>query len=70
MIKETIKIDGMSCSHCVKSVEQALSSLNLENQKVFIGSAEISYEPNLITKKEIIESIENAGYTVLIEDLS
>ena len=70
MIKETIKIDGMSCSHCVKSVEQALSQLKLDNYKVFIGSAEINYEPNLIMKKEIIDSIENAGYTLLIEDIS
>jgi len=70
VIKETIKINGMSCSHCVKSVEQALSTLKLGSYKVFIGSAEIIYEPSLATHKEIIETIEKAAYTGLIEGLS
>lgn len=65
MIKETIKVKGMSCSHCVKSVERALSPLKLESYKVVIGSAEVSYNPDYATAQEIIDAIQNAGYKVI-----
>jgi len=65
-MKKTIKIDGMSCNHCVMSVEKNLSKLNLNKVKVEIGSAEVEFDESKVSEKEIIEAIEEAGYHVVI----
>ena len=54
----------MSCSHCVMSVQKNLSKLNLKELKVNIGSAEVEFDENKITKAKIIEAIEDSGYIV------
>jgi copper chaperone len=64
-MKKTIKIDGMSCNHCVKSVEKNLSKLNLREFKVDIGSAEVEFDESKISENEIIIAIEEAGYQVV-----
>jgi copper chaperone len=64
-MKKTIKIDGMSCNHCVMSVEKNLSKLNLREFKVDIGSAEVEFDESKISENEIIIAIEEAGYQVV-----
>ncbi len=64
-MKKTIKIDGMSCNHCVMSVEKNLSKLNLNKVKVEIGSVEVEFDESKVNEKEIIETIEEAGYQVV-----
>lgn len=64
MIKETIKIKDMSCSHCVKSVEQELSNLTLNNFNVTIGEVTVDYSEELISREQIKSAIEEAGYEV------
>jgi copper chaperone len=64
-MKKTIKIDGMSCNHCVMSVEKKLSKLNLREFKVDIGSAEVEFDESKISENEIIIAIEEAGYQVV-----
>ena len=60
----TLRIDGMSCGHCVARVEKALSKLDGVNvRKVVLGSAEIDYDPSRITFAGIREAIDDAGYT-------
>lgn len=60
----TLKIDGMSCGHCVARVEKALSKLEgVIVGRVEIGSAEIDYEPARISFQRIREAIDDAGYT-------
>ncbi|WP_226670414.1 copper chaperone CopZ [Metabacillus litoralis] len=64
----TMKVDGMSCNHCVNAVEGSVSKLqgvslvkvNLEN-----GSVEINYEQAHITLEQIKEAIEDQGYDVV-----
>lgn len=65
-MNKTIKIEGMSCQHCVKRIEKALNSLkgvqatvNLENKSA-----------KLVLKKEIDDqlirsAVEDLGYKVL-----
>lgn len=65
MIKEEIKLSGMSCSHCVKSVESALSVLPVEKYDVKQGSAYVEYDPEKLSKKQITDAIEDAGYEVI-----
>jgi len=64
-MKKTIKIDGMSCDHCVMSVNKYLSKLDLNELIVEIGSAEVEFDESKVNEKEIIEAIEEAGYQVV-----
>lgn len=63
-MKKEYKIEGMSCAHCVMSVQKSLSQLNLDKFKVEIGSAEVEFDEKKINEDEIIKTIENAGYKV------
>lgn len=63
--EETIKIQGMSCGHCVKSVREALEETEgVEVEDVEIGSARISYDTDKTSREQIEEIIEDAGYKV------
>jgi copper ion binding protein len=64
MQRLTLKIDGMSCGHCVARVEKALSRLDGVNvSRVAVGSAEIDYDPARTPVARIREAIGEAGYT-------
>lgn len=65
MKKETLKLTGMSCGHCVKSVEKALSELPIQNTKVEINSVNIEYDEEKISHEKIVEAISEAGYEVI-----
>lgn len=67
MIKE-VKINGMSCAHCVAAVEKELKKLNPEKLNVEIGSAVIEYEDNTITAEQINKAIVEAGFTVIEQE--
>ena len=64
MINEKIKIDGMSCGHCIIAVRKELSRLPLKIKDVSIGSAEIEYDESKVTSDEIKKAIVNSGYSV------
>ncbi len=64
-MKKTIKIDGMSCNHCVMNVKKNLSKLDLKEFKVEIGSVEVEFDESEVNEKEIFEAIEEAGYKVV-----
>ena len=64
MSKLELEIEGMSCGHCVAAVSEALGELdgvNVEN--VRIGSAEVNYQPELVSPEQIVLAVEDAGYT-------
>jgi copper chaperone len=65
MKKETINVSRMSCGHCVKSVQNALSNLPIENSKVEINHIEVEYDENKVSHDKIAEAIEEAGYDVI-----
>jgi len=59
-----LKIDGMSCGHCVARVEKTLKKLDGVNVgRVEIGSAEITYDPSRTPFARIREALDDAGYT-------
>ena len=64
-MKKEYNIEGMSCNHCVMSVEKQLSKLDLNEFKVEIGSAKVEYDETKIDEKVIIKAIEEAGYKVI-----
>jgi copper chaperone len=60
----SLKIDGMSCGHCVARVEKALKKLDgVAVQRVEVGSAEIGYDPARTSYPQIREALDDAGYT-------
>lgn len=59
-----LTIDGMSCGHCVMSVQKALRALDgVEVSQVQIGSATLQYDPATRTVEEILEAVRDQGYT-------
>ncbi|MEW6196093.1 MAG: cation transporter [Bacteroidota bacterium] len=59
-----LKIEGMTCGHCVMAVKKELSKLNLESADVNIGSAQIKFDESKVTIFSIENAIETAGYKV------
>lgn len=64
-MKQTIKIEGMTCQHCVMAVKKRLQKLDPQNLDVKIGEATIEYDQTKINEGSIKASIEEAGYKVI-----
>lgn len=66
MTNVTLKVEGMSCGHCVNSIEGAMKTLGA-SAKVDLasGSVAINYEENKLTLETIKEAIEEQGYDVV-----
>lgn len=65
MTTEVIKVQGMSCGHCKKAVESAVSSLpGVSDVEVDLsaGSAKVTYDESKVKPAAIRESIQEAGY--------
>lgn len=61
----TIKIEGMSCQHCVMRVKKAIDAVEgVISSDVSIGSATVQFDESKTKKDKIIEAIEKAGYKV------
>lgn len=61
-----LKIEGMSCHHCVMAVQKELSKLeNVKVEDVQIGSAKVEYDENKVDTKAFADAIEEAGYKLL-----
>ncbi|TWT13164.1 copper chaperone CopZ [Planomicrobium sp. CPCC 101079] len=67
-MNETLKVQGMSCSHCVNAVEssvgelQGVSAVKVDLEK---GEVAVEYDTNKISISEIQETIEDRGYDVV-----
>ena len=60
-----ITIDGMSCKHCVKAVEDALKEVpGIKNLKVEIGKASFDAQ-NGFNEAQAKSVIDEAGYSVI-----
>ena len=64
---EKMKIQGMTCQHCVMSVTKALGSLpGLKNLRVDLVKEEATFENTQnISRSAIRQAVEAAGYTVV-----
>lgn len=61
----TLNVDGMSCNHCVVSIEGAVKELGATG-KVNLAerTVEVSYDENKVTLDSIKSAIEDQGYEV------
>lgn len=63
-----IRIDGMSCQHCVRAVFTALAAVDgISRADVGIGAAEVEHDGS-VTVGQLREAIAVAGYAVTGED--
>lgn len=65
MEKIVLKIDGMTCGHCVGKVEKALKSLpGVEVAKVDLkkGTAKVKYDESKQSIDKMNEAVREAGY--------
>lgn len=70
-MKKTIKIEGMSCSHCQARVEKALNGIAGVTAKVDLkkGQATVRSEA-AVSDADLSRAVEEAGYTVTAIDES
>jgi len=69
-MKITLKVSGMTCAMCVKTIEMALSELdgvraakaNLNSETVFVD-----FDESKVSLNQIIRAIEDVGYEVIKE---
>lgn len=61
----TMKINGMSCNHCVGAVTKALTAVNgVVVDQVAIGSATVHYDETRTSPAQITLAVEDEGYAV------
>lgn len=64
-MKQSFKVEGMSCSHCVMAVKKELTKINITNAEVEIGKITLDTEKNNITSEQIKKAVVNAGYKII-----
>ncbi len=70
VVKKEFKIKGMHCASCVAVIEKSLMknngvkevSVNLADENAYV-----SYDPKIIDEKNLIKSIEQRGYKVVLD---
>ncbi len=66
MTEITLKIDGMSCQHCVMSVKKAIDEINgVSSSDVSIGMAKVVYNDSATDRDVIADAVRKAGYRVV-----
>lgn len=64
----TLQVQGMTCGGCVKSVENsinALSGVEKVNVQLETGKVNIEFNESQTDIKQITDTIEGKGYTVV-----
>lgn len=64
-MKTLIKIDGMSCQHCVMAVKKEIEKLEIKNLDVKIGEASVEFDEKILSQDNINQAIVDAGFVVV-----
>ncbi|PYE47329.1 heavy-metal-associated domain-containing protein [Paenibacillus barcinonensis] len=66
MSNVTLNVKGMSCNHCVKSVEEAVKNAGASGQvDLAAGTVAVEYNEQAVTVEQIKAAIEDQGYDVV-----
>ncbi|MFC4801827.1 copper chaperone CopZ [Neobacillus sp. GCM10023253] len=63
----TLKVNGMSCGHCVNSIEGSVGKLDgVHSVKVHLaeGTVDVIFNPAEVSLSKIKETIDDQGYDV------
>ena len=59
----TLRIDGMSCAHCVRAVRDALAAVpGASVERVEVGGATVAYDPTRTSPGALADAVRDAGY--------
>jgi copper chaperone len=67
MQQATLDVKGMTCNHCVMSVEGALKNLNGVSDvtvNLDTGKVDVTYDANKVSMENMEEAVEDQGYDV------
>jgi copper chaperone len=65
MQKVILQVNGMSCQHCVNSIEKALKEIGASGQvDLKTKSVAVEYDETKVSLDTIKEAIEDQGYDV------
>ena len=63
MTQATLRIQGMSCTHCVSAVRRALSTLpTVEITSLQLGRADLTFDETVVTPDQLTAMVSDAGY--------
>lgn len=66
MTSAEIKVEGMSCQHCVMSVRKAVEGLDgIKSSNVEIGKVSVEFDEGKVSQDAIEAAITQAGYKVV-----
>jgi copper chaperone len=63
----TLKVEGMSCGHCVKSIENsvsAISGVDKVDVQLDSGTVNVEFNKDVVVIEQITSTIEDQGYTI------
>lgn len=66
MTNLTLQVEGMSCQHCVNSIESALRAMGAIGKVNLVAhTVEVTWTDSLISLETVKEAIEEQGYEVV-----
>ena len=66
MATTTLKVTGMTCGHCVRSVSEAIGSLEgVQSADVQLesGRATVTYDERQVSPRDLVGAVLEEGYT-------
>ena len=61
-----LKIEGMSCGHCVMAVKKELGKLTgVTIESVEVGKARVRFDELVVSPDRLAKAVEEAGYRVV-----
>ena len=70
MIKKSLRVDGMTCAMCAKTIENTFEDVEAVDVSVNVGAGKVlaTYDESKTTLKEIADLISQAGYKPVLEE--
>lgn len=66
MTNITLQVEGMSCQHCVNSIEGALKAIGVIGKvDLTNNTVDVSFDENQVAIEAVKEAIEEQGYDVV-----
>lgn len=68
MEQATLRVQGMSCGHCVSAIEGNVGGLTgVQSVKVSLadGKVEVAYDAAVVSLEQITKTIEDQGYDIV-----
>lgn len=67
MKNKTLKIEGMSCHHCVMALRKSFQMVDgVEEADVEVGKVNLSFDEARVTDKDLEEAVARAGFKVRV----